>query len=112
MLLLRDLTKQRSFQRMRTHSFERTWSNHLRLVKHLTTSSSFMPSKIGNFRQYVASFPAVELKDSVSKVCVLKSRISPSRYVVMEEVRVKEDDVSFVELERMDGWECGCEGTL
>src|SRR6478735_11145874 len=87
---LRDLTKHLSFQRIKIHSLLKTSSNHVLLVKQRTTSSSVMPWNIGSFLQYVASFPAVDLNDSVSRVCVLKSRISPSRYVVMDEVRVKE----------------------
>lgn len=77
--LCRLLTKQRSFQRMRIHSRPRTCSYHLRLVRACTMSSSLMVAKGGSLRQYVASFSALDLNDSVSRVCVLKSRISPSR---------------------------------
>jgi hypothetical protein len=52
----------------------------------------------------MASFEAVDLKDSVSSVCLLKSRISPSRYVVMEDVLVKGADVLSRELLLRRDW--------
>ena len=110
MLLFRLLTKHRSFQRMSIHSVPKTSVSHFLLVRARTTSSSLILWKGGSLRQYVASFAAFDLKDSVKRVWLLKSNISPSRYVVIEEVLVTGGGVPSV-VPRIE-CECGCEGTL